>query len=67
MALDKSLHVTVHFGPSIPQEIEGPALLRFEKLLREMAPNLWIEVFKEYMGDDSKLRSQMTPEQRAKL
>lgn len=64
---DKNLHVIVDFGPSIPANIQGPALLAFEKVLRSMAPNLTIEVFKQYMGDDSKLRSLMTPEQRAKL
>lgn len=41
-------------------------MLAMEKHLRELtsAP---VEVFKETMGDDSKLRRAMTPEQRAKL
>lgn len=64
---DKDLHVVVKFGPGIPSEIEGPALLAFEKILREKSPGLWIEVFKEYKADDSKLRNLMTPEERAKL
>ncbi len=42
-------------------------MLAFEKKLRELSPGLWIEVFKEAKGDDSKLRALMTKEQRAKL
>lgn len=64
---DKNLHVIVKFGSSIPAKVEGVALLEFERILRRLAPGLTIEVFKEYMGDDSKLRSMMTPEQRAAL
>ena len=61
------LHVVVHFGSGIPSSIQGPALLAFEKELRRLCPGQWIEVFKEAKGDDSKLRSQMTAEQRASL
>jgi hypothetical protein len=61
------LHVLVSFGKSIPSSIQGPAMLAFEIHLRRLAPDLWIEVFKEAKGDDSKLRALMTPEQRAKL
>ena len=61
------LHVQVAFGKDIPSEIQGPAMLDFEKKLRSLAPGLWIEVFKEAKGDDSKLRALMTKEQRAKL
>lgn len=62
------LHVQVSFGKSIPSDIQGSAMLAFERKLRELSGgNLWIEVFKEAKGDDSKLRAMMTKEQRAKL
>lgn len=61
------LHVIVKFGNGISSAIQGPALLEFERTLRRIADGLWIEVFKETKGDDSKLRTLMTPEQRAKL
>lgn len=61
------LHVEVKFGSDIPSAIQGPALLAFEKELRRLSPGQWIEVFKEAKGDDSKLRSMMTIEERAKL
>ena len=61
------LHVIVKFGEGIPGSVQGPALLAFEKLLREMAGGSYIEVFKDHIGDDSRLRSAMTPEQRARL
>lgn len=59
-------HVLVHFGAGIPSDAQGAAMLAFEKHLRELtaAP---VEVFKETVGDDSKLRRSMTAEQRAKL
>lgn len=61
------LHVIVHFGKDIPVTVQGPALLALEKDLRNRCPGKWIEVFKEAKGDDSKLRSMMTAEERAKL
>jgi hypothetical protein len=59
-------HAMVQFGAGIPSDAQGKAMLAFEKHLRELtgAP---CEVFKETMGDDSKLRRAMTAEQRAKL
>jgi hypothetical protein len=59
-------HVQVRFGAGICADAQGRAMLAMEKMLRELtgAP---CEVFKETMGDDSKLRRAMTPEQRAKL
>jgi hypothetical protein len=59
-------HVMVHFGSGIPSDAQGRAMLAFEKKLRDLtdAP---VEVFKETMGDDSKLRRSMTAEERAKL
>lgn len=62
------LHVVVQFGKGIPASVQGPAMLAFEKKLRELTDRrLWIEVFKENKGDDSKLRANMTKEQRAAL
>lgn len=65
------LHVKVDFGSAIPHEIQGRALLAFERLLRDLSEQcgsrLWIEVFKDIKGDDSKLRTFMTAEERAKL
>lgn len=59
------LHVLVSFGGEVPQEVQGPALMDFEKSLRRSG--LDIRVFKDRMGDDSKLRVKMTPEERNKL
>lgn len=68
MADLSDLHVEVRFGKGIPAHIQGSALLALEQHLRKLSDNtLWIEVFKEAKGDDSKLRNLMTPEQRAKL
>lgn len=61
------LHVIVKFGKSIPSDAQGIALLEFERSLRSLMGGAWVEVFKETKADDSKLRSLMTPEQRAKL
>lgn len=63
----ESLHAKVEFGAGIPHEIQGPALLAFERSLRELSGGQWIEVFKGVKGDDSKLRSLMTPDQRKNL
>ena len=59
-------HVEVKFGSAIGAAAQGCALLAFERYLRKLtaAP---IEVFKETMPDDSKLRVMMTPEERARL
>lgn len=61
------LHVVVKFGEDIPITVQGPALLAFERDLRQRCPGKWVEVFKEAKGDDSKLRAAMTKEERAKL
>jgi len=62
------LHVVVKFGKGIPSWLQGEALLNFEKDMRRLCHSkLWIEVFKEAKGDDSKLRASMTKEQRAAL
>ena len=59
-------NVLVRFGPGIPDYAQGQAMLAFERNLRELT-GLSIEVFKETMADDSKLRRNMTAEERAKL
>lgn len=62
------LHVIVKFGGRIPYDVQARGLLAFERILRDLSePRLWIEVFKETKGDDSKLRVLMTPEQRKSL
>jgi hypothetical protein len=60
------LHVLVRFGEAIPASVQGVALLDFERSIRAQS-GLRVEVFKEAKGDDSKLRSAMTAQQRAKL
>jgi hypothetical protein len=60
-----ALNVVVKFDEGVPSEAQGPALLEFEKNLRKTG--LDIRVFKERMGDDSKLRVMMTPAQRDAL
>jgi hypothetical protein len=60
-------HAIVKFGDKIPGKVQGVALLEFERALRRLMPEAWPEVFKDVMGDDSKLRALMTPEARKKL
>ena len=55
--------VTVKFGQPHPKE--GEFLLAIEKLLRTSGEDF--RVFKDKMGDDSKVRQKMTPEERARL
>jgi hypothetical protein len=58
-------HVIVDFGSGIPSEAQGPVMLAMERSLREQG--IPAEVFKPTKADDSKLRSRMTIEERAKL
>ena len=60
-----TLNVVVKFAEGVPSEAQGPALLEMEKNLRKTG--LDIRVFKERLGDDSKLRIMMTPAQRNAL
>lgn len=60
------LHVEVKFGSGVPYDARGTALMALERRLREVT-GLNCEVFVEAKGDDLKARSEMTPEQRAKL
>jgi hypothetical protein len=59
------LSVVVKFAEGVPPEAQGPALMAFEKQLRQTG--LDIRVFKERMGDDSKLRIKMTFQERERL
>lgn len=58
-------HVIVKFGSGIPSDAQAKAMFDMEFKLRELG--IPAEVFKEKMGDDSKLRKLMTVEERAKL
>ena len=60
------LKVTVKFDDGVNPNDEGVALLAFEKHLRQIT-KLDCRVFKQKMGDDSKLRILMTPKQREAL
>jgi hypothetical protein len=62
----KEIHVVVRFGEGVPSEAQGVSLLAFEKHLRTIT-GLDCRVFKERMGDDSKLRIKMTPAERDRL
>jgi len=64
---DKTFHVKVEFlGPGLSRDERNALLLAWEKLARDITGKP-IEVFLDRMGDDSKLRVMMTPEQRAQL
>lgn len=63
---DPRLTVTVHFGEDVPLDAQGPALLALEKHLRQIT-KLDVRVFKERMGDDSKLRVLMSQKERDAL
>ncbi len=58
-------HVLVRFGAGIPADEQGSVMLALEKSLRERG--IQAEVYKETKGDDSKLRREMSAEQRSKL
>lgn len=61
-----SYHVLVQFGAGVSPDAQGIAMLAMERYLRELTGSP-VEVFKDTMGDDSKLRRAMSAEQRAKL
>ncbi len=58
-------YIMIQFGSAIPASAQGEVMMAMEKSLR--LRGIPAEVFKDTMGDDSKLRRSMTPEQRAKL
>ncbi len=61
-----SLPITVKFPDGVPPEAQGVALLAFERHLRALT-GLDCRVFKDKMGDDSRLRVMMTQKQRDNL
>lgn len=63
---NQGLQVVVRFPPDVPLNAQGPALLHMEIELRA-ATGLDVRVVKDLMGDDSRLRVMMTPQQRKKL
>jgi hypothetical protein len=60
------ISITVRFSEDIPPLAQGEALLAFEKNLRDLT-GLDCRVFKDKMGDDSKLRVRMTQQERDRL
>lgn len=60
------MNVTVKFDEGIPDSVQGVSLMALEKHLRAIT-SMDIRVFKEKMGDDSKLRVRMTQAERDKL
>ena len=65
--MSKDHHIKVTFlGDGFTFAERGTILLAFEKLTRERTGKP-AEVFLDRMGDDSKLRTKMTPEQRKAL
>lgn len=72
--MDNRLHMTVKFeGAGVPVAMQGPLLLHLEREARRFS-GLRVEVFKEIMADDSKLRllgqkkrREMSDEERAAL
>ena len=63
---NKNYEIIMKFGPAIKGSLQAKLMFDLEKHLRETT-GLPIEVFKETMADDSKLRAKMTPEERAKI
>lgn len=63
---EQGLQVVVRFPDGVPLDVQGPAMLDMERLLRARTA-LDVRVVKDLKGDDSKLRVMMTPLQRAKL
>lgn len=64
-AVMERFEVIIRFGAGIPNSTQGEIMLAMEKDLR--GRGLPALVFKDTMGDDSKLRLAMTPEQRNRL
>jgi len=58
--------VIIQFAANISGDAQAKSMLAMEKHLREITGQE-IQVFKEAMGDDSRLRASMTAAQRAKL
>ncbi len=66
MATLRDNQVIIQFAANISGDAQARSMLAMEKHLREITGQE-IQVFKEAMGDDSRLRASMTAAQRAKL
>lgn len=65
--IDKDYHITVKFGgDGLAMDDRNALLMAFERIARDRTGKD-VRVYMDRMGDDSKLRVAMTPEQRAKL
>lgn len=64
--METQFQVTVDFESGFDGIDCGPFLLEIERVARRML-GVRAEVFMRRMGDDSKLRVAMTPEEREKL
>ena len=58
------ISITVNFHDEVLNE--GEFLLSLEQLLRDFT-QADVRVFKAKMGDDSKIRQRMTPDERSRL
>lgn len=61
----KPNEVLIKFGSGIPGSAQAKVMFDLEVSLQRMGHD--VRVFKETMGDDSKLRVLMTPEERDRL
>lgn len=61
----KANEVLIKFGSGIPGSAQAKAMFDLELSLQRMGHD--VRVLKETMGDDSKLRVLMTPEERDRL
>jgi hypothetical protein len=61
----KKNEVLVKFGTGIPGSAQAKVMFDLEVALQKMGHD--VRVFKETMGDDSKLRVLMTEEERSRL
>ena len=61
----KSNEVIVKFGSVVPGHVQAKVMFDLEVKLQKMGYDVRVE--KETMGDDSKLRVLMTPEERNRL
>ncbi|HXR26130.1 MAG TPA: hypothetical protein VN742_12255 [Candidatus Binataceae bacterium] len=66
MATLRDNQVIIQFAANISGDAQAKSMLAMEKHLRQITGQE-IQVFKEAMGDDSRLRASMTAAQRAKL
>ena len=66
MATLRDNQVIIQFATNISGDAQAKSMLAMEKHLRQITGQE-IQVFKEAMGDDSRLRASMTAAQRAKL